>query len=92
MQLRWLFFLIEVELIHNFVLISAVQLSDSVVRIYLFHIFQVTFSEGKELMFHSLSWVVGSYALFLLCLLPYFLLNFFKKQKKKQVPCDTSEA
>ena len=73
-------------------LISAVQLSDSVVRIYLFHIFQVTFSEGKELMFHSLSWVVGSYALFLLCLLPYFLLNFFKKQKKKQVPCDTSEA
>lgn len=69
-------FLIEVELIHNFVLISAVYQSDSVVHIYLFHISQVAFSEGKgELMFHSLSWVVGSYALFLLCLLPYFLLN-----------------
>ena len=76
-QVTFFFFFIEVELIHNFVLISAVQQSDSVVHIYLFHIFQVAFSEGKgELIFHSLSWVVGSYAfLFLLCLLPYFLLN-----------------
>ena len=54
------FFLIEVQLIHYVVLISAVQQSDSVIYT-LFPILQVASSEGKgELVFYSLSWVGGS--------------------------------